>query len=189
MSLAVVVIASEKRLASTFTRTMESVLQEKPDEVICVADFAYPKAPWKHYVVEPMLRNTIDALVKRDVGWIVSRSQAVCYLCDDHVLAPGFVQAFKTYENGFWGILVPSRYCIRDGERVELNVGRDQGYAGGHAAIYRRECGRYLPWATTRHHPNWDVIHSHQLINLGFRLEYAGRDLAIEDIEGGTPWL
>jgi len=192
MTLAVCVIASEKRQFTTFPEVMDSVVKEKPDEIVCVADFPYVTCGnWRHEVVSPMLRNTIDALVKRDVGWLCTSADYVCFLCDDHVLTPGFVHTFrKECENKPWAMLAPSRFCMKDGEKLWLNVGEKEAYIGGHAGIYHRSCSKMLPWSAGPHHPNWDLLHTHWLRSAGAVLAYAGKDLAVEDIEpGAEPWM
>ena len=189
MSLAVVVIASEKR-RDLVPRILGGIRDQEPDELLIVADFPVEAKGVRSLVVEPMLRNTVDALVKRDVGWAATESKAVCFLCDDHMLDPEFIATYREkYHNRGWGILAPQRYTDRHGERCWLNIGQRESYVGGHCVIMTRETGRLLPWSATHHHPNWDVIHTHRLLYLGAKLCYADRDLAVEDIEpGAEPW-
>jgi hypothetical protein len=86
--------------------------------------------------------------------------------------------------------VVPARYCERDLERVWLNVGRDYSYCAGHAGLFRRVLSHALPWSATYHHPNWDVLHSHQLVAMGAKLMYAENDLAVQDLEPeAQPWF
>lgn len=188
-SLAVVVIASEKRMNTTFPLVIQSVLDQKPDEFVVVADF-HCHGSWRHLMVPALTRTTIDALIKRDVGWVATQSENVMFLSDDHRLAPGFIQAFRErYGNQFWGLLAPSRFAMRGEETIYCNMGERERYVAGHGGIFRRSSGRLLPWTAIAHHRNWDVTHSHYLIAHGAQLMYAGSDLAIEDIEGGQPWL
>jgi hypothetical protein len=187
MSLAVVVIASEKRMNTTFPLVMQSVLSEQPDEIVCVADF-YNPGPWKHIQIPVYTRTTLDALIKRDVGFVATQSDSVMYLSDDHVLTPGFVQAFRDHEQE-WDILVPTRWCMKYEEKIGLNMGQATNYCAGHGGIYRRRCGHTLPWTATIPHPNWDVIHSHHLIANGCVMKYTDK-LFIQDIEpGAQPWM
>lgn len=190
MSLACVVIASEKRMNTTFLNVMASVLTEPFDEVVVVADF-HCAGTWRHLMVPAITKTTIDALIKRDVGWVATHSENVLFLSDDHRVQPGFVAAFREhYEHKFfWGLLAPSRFVIKDGARIALNVGEREKYVAGHGGIYRRASGRILPWTAIAHHRNWDMTHSHYLIANGAIPLYAGDDLAIEDIEGGQPWV
>ena len=191
MSLAVVVIASEKRKDTTFLPVVQSCIEQYPDQLVVVADFPWPyREKWRHYHVPALTRTTIDALVKRDVGWIATDTESIMYLSDDHRLGPDFIDTFKAdYATLRWDILVPSRFCMRTSERVALNMGQAEGYCGGHGGIYRRRLLHYCPWSATPHHPNWDVIHTHQHVKSGARLRYAWPDLAIEDIEpGAEPW-
>jgi hypothetical protein len=186
MSLAIVVIASEKRMNSTFPMVMQSVLDENPDEVVCVADF-HNAGPWRHIMVPAFTKTTLDALIKRDVGFVATQSDTVMYLSDDHALHPGFVQAFRDHDQE-WDILVPLRYTLKDGAAVKLNMGAATKYCAGHGGLFKRICGHILPWTACIPHPNWDVIHSHHLIANGLTIKYA-HDLAILDVEpGAQPW-
>lgn len=198
MRLAAVIIATEKRRA-LLSEVVASI--EGCDERIVVGEWprwpelgAMPRITYLG--VAPITRTTIDALVKRDVGFIASTADAVLYLSDDHRLDPAFLETFRArYADGeTWDVLVPARYTERDGQTMWLNNGSDDGYAGGHCAIYRRACTQFLPWAATAHHPNWDVLSSRQLQLQGFRFLFAEPDLAVEDIEWrinpeSKPWL
>jgi hypothetical protein len=191
MTLAVVVIASEKRMNTTFPVVMQSVLEEEPDEIVSVADF-HCAGLWRHIMIPAFTKTTIDALIKRDVGTVATGSRCVMYLSDDHRPVPGFVETFRQeYEpSRDWDVLAPARVAVRDGQAVKLNMGEGTQYVAGHAGIYRREILQVLPWTATIPHPNWDVIHTHHLIANGARLAYADTDLSVEDIEpGATPWL
>ena len=210
MSLAIVVIASEKRRETTFPAVLDSVRAQSPDEIVVVADFPCEAKGVRSFVVEPMLRNTIDALVKRDVGTVATAADNICYLCDDHILAPRFVDTFRNrYES--WGceMLCPNRYTLRPvpvmappvegswaggivapGNPIWLNVGRDARYIGGHCGIYHRSAIRQLPWSAGPHHRSWDLMHAHRLVAMGASLMYAEKDLAVIDVEpGAQPWL
>ena len=191
MSLAVCVIASEKRRASTFPLVLESVRAQSPDEIVVVADFPCVAKGVRSFYVPALTRTTIDALVKRDVGTVATWSDYICYLTDDHILAPEFVDTFyEQYQAGEWDMLCPARYTVRDQERIWLNVGKDHSYIGGHCGIYPRDVIAHLPWSAGPHHRNWDLLYSHELVKCGARLMYADTDLAVEDIEpGATPWL
>jgi glycosyltransferase involved in cell wall biosynthesis len=194
MSLAVVVIASEKRRESTFPRVLDSIRNQTrpPEEIVVVADFPVQAKGVRSLVVAPMTRTTVDALVKRDVGWLATTSESVLFLCDDHALDPNFVARYldRWAHDPLWHILVPARYCERDLERVWLNVGRDYSYCAGHAGLFRRVLSHALPWSATYHHPNWDVLHSHQLVAMGAKLMYAENDLAVQDLEPeAQPWF
>ena len=195
MSLAIVIVAHPGRRETTFRRCLESVRQERPDEIVVVADFPVDAKGVRSLVVPSLTRTTVDALAKRDAGWLATQATHVGFLCDDHVLAPGFVEAWKReYEARPEEILVPSRFCWRSGVgnspmiQEWLPTGQDLDYAGGHAGIYARVCAYAQPWSATIHHPNWDVLHTLALKDQGCRIAYAGHDLAVEDIEGGKPW-
>lgn len=188
--LAVVIIGHPMRRQTTLLDSVQSILDQNPDELLVVGDYPHT-APWPTVTVDPMTRTTIDALVKRDVGWLKTTAESVLFLVDDHRLDPEFMNVYRTHyaQRRDWDVLVPARYTVRDGRRIWLNVGQDMGYCGGHGGIFRRVCASLLPWSAGPHHPNWDVLHTHQLVQLGAKLVYANQDLAIEDIEpGASPW-
>lgn len=192
--LAVVIIASEKRRTTTFPQVLESVREAAPDEIVVVADFPCEAKGVRTFYMQPMLRNTIDALVKRDIGTLVTESENICYLCEDHCIQPDFAEVFREkYADLPWSALVPSRYCYKPGsdERTWLNVGQEQGYVGGHCGIYRRHwVTSVLPWSAGPHNLNWDLYHSHALVRLGAKLAYADRDLTVNDLDlGDFPWM
>jgi hypothetical protein len=189
-SLAVVIISSPKRVAVTLMRVVQSVMEQDPDEVLVVGDSPVP-VPCRSLGVSPMTHSTIDALVKRDVGAVATRSENICYLCDDHTLGPDFVRTFRDrYATQEWDLLAPARFTVRNQLAIPLNVGKDLGYIGGHCGIYRRSILRHVPWSTARHHPNWDLWHSHDLVKAGGKLVYAEIDLSVEDVEpGARPWM
>lgn len=192
--LAFVIIASEKRRTSTLPLVIESVRAQDYGEVVVVAEFPVEAQGVRSYVMEPMLHNTIDALVKRDIGTLVTEAPNICYLCDDHALSPDFSQVFLAcYLEQNWSALAPARYCYKPGETAKtwLNVGQDQGYIGGHCGIYRRHwVTRELPWSAGPHHLNWDLLHTQRLKQRGATIGYAFQDLAVADLEpGARPWL
>lgn len=190
--LAFVVIASERRRTSTFPQVLTSVLAQEYGEVVVIADFPVEAKGVRSYVVPAITRTTIDALMKRDVGTVTTTAPNICYLCDDHQLAPDFADAFlNTYIERDWSVLVPSRFAMRDGEKTWLNVGRDKRYAGGHCAIYRRYwVTREVPWLTAPHNLNWDLYHSHEITKRGTTITYADQDLVVEDLDlEAVPWL
>jgi hypothetical protein len=193
-SLAVIVIASDLRLETTLPAIVHSVTAQEPDEFLVVASGIH-SANFPFLNVAPLTRTTIDALVKRDAGFVATKSRNILYLSDDHQLAPDFVKHFRErYQSGDWDVLVPSRFTVRGQTIYPLPVGRaDQwcnwDFCGGHAGVFRRAILQKLPWTASPHHRNWDAIHSKMLVERGARLAYADTDLAIEDIEpGARPW-
>lgn len=196
MSLAAVVIATEKRLGllETIVRSLDGF-----DECVVVGDFAADPEivrmlGIRYLHVPAVTHTTLDALMRRDVGWLATSSDAVLFLSDDHRAGPHFAEEYKAFvECGTqWDFLRPSRFTDRNNQRIWLNNGDDQygAYVGGHGGIYRRVCANALPWMAGPHHRNWDLLHSLALTQLGLRLGVAGPELAIEDIEhGATPWL
>lgn len=192
MSLAAVVIATARRI-HLLPRVIASIQQCA--ERIVVGDFtpgAAPDGDYRYVGVPPVTQTTLDALMRRDVGYLVTEAPAVVFLSDDHLLAPNFMEGYAHWHRrDDWDFLRPSRYTIRGQTIIPLNNGDDQygSYVGGHAGVYRRVCAKALPWMAGPHHRNWDLIHSQALVQMGLRLGVAGDELAIEDIEpGARPW-
>lgn len=188
--LAVVVISHAKRidLLDQVWASLRCV-----DEPVVVGDSDPAQLPptMLYYQVPPVTRTTIDALMKRDVGWIVTTADAVCFLSDDHRLDPDFLRVYreKYALDPTWDFLGLARYTERNGKRIWLNNGAADGYVGGHGIVVRRRCAKALPWMCLPHHPNWDVFHAQLLQQKGYRLRHAEPDLAIEDIEpNARPW-
>lgn len=165
------------------------------DERVVIGDQAIPPAlpeGVRYYHIPALTRTTVDALVKRDVGWAVTTSEAALFLADDHRITPEFV---TTYQDRYakddgWDFLRPTRFTVRDGKLIDLNNGQDQygSYVAGHGGVYRRRCAPVAPWSCIPHR-NWDLLHSLLLVKKGMRLAH-GAHLAIEDIEpGATPWV
>jgi hypothetical protein len=191
-TLAVVIIAGPNRLDSCLPEVVRSAEEQDPDELLIVGDRVKTYGGRIRTLnVEPLTRSTIDALVKRDVGFVATTSANICYLADDHRLGPDFIKTFRArYVDREWDLLAPARFTTRDQSVYSLNVGKDLSYIGGHCGIYRRSILRKVPWSSSRHHPNWDVWHSHDLVKAGGKLVYADIDLAVDDIEpGAKPWM
>jgi hypothetical protein len=190
-SLAVVIIAGPSRVDSCLPEVVRSAQEQEPDELVVIGDRLRTFGDLRVLNVEPLTRTTIDALVKRDVGFVATTSRNICYLADDHRLGPNFVKNFRErYADKEWDLLAPQRFTVRGQQIFNLNVGKDLNYIGGHCGIYRREILRKVPWSASRHHPNWDVWHSHDLVKAGGKLVYADIDLSVEDVEpNASPWM
>ena len=191
MSVACVIVAHARRKMLVLDTILPTVLDQGFASVIVVGD-SEPGIGYRHLPVPDITRTTNDALVKRDVGALAAGDvDAVLFLSDDHALDPDFLSVFcERYAGRPWDVLVPSRYCERDGERIYLNVGEDLGYAGGHGAIYRRHALSACPFSAGPWDRLWDLYHSHWMIQCGFRFQYADKDLSIVDSEpSASPWL
>ena len=133
--------------------------------------------------------------MKRDTAAVATASDIMVYLCDDHRLSPTFWDDLQTYLPEPWDLLAPSRYCMREGLRVPLNMGRNEGYIGGHGIVARRSALRILPWMAGLHKGDaallWDKTHTLDARQRGVRVAYAPDGvLGVEDIEPGSrPWL
>ena len=189
MGLACVLIVSQKRAELARDEILPTLLTQGFDEVVVVGDF-WSGNGYRHIHVPPVTRTTLDALMKRDTGAASTTSDVVVYLCDDHRLTPNFGLVLReNYLDKVWDVLVPNRYCLRNGLFHRLNMGFPEGYCGGHAGIYRRSAIRAVPFMAAPHHPNWDFYHTKILTSQGFNLMEAQGDLLIEDIQpGAKPW-
>ena len=87
MKVACIIIASEKRAALVRDHVLPSAVAQPFDEIVVVADYTDTSPLGVRWlVVEPLLHNTIDALVKRDVGTLATTADWLCYLSDDHAV-------------------------------------------------------------------------------------------------------
>ena len=164
---------------------MPSVIDQGFDEVVLVGEHHSGKG-YRHLPVPDITRTTVDALIKRDVGTAATESDLLVFLCDDHRLDARFCARLRAFPLGVKSIGVPTRFTVRDHKRIDLNMG--QGYCGGHAGVFHRMACQLVPFTIAPHHPNWDVLHSHMLIQRGYELVDL-TDCLIEDVEGKTPWL
>ena len=219
-TVACIVIATERRRALVEEHVMPSVASQGFDEIVLVGDWLVSargdKTRWyTHACVEPMLRNTTDALVKRDVGTLMTVSENLVFLCDDHALGPHFLASLREVLDEPWDVIVPNRYTIRhfpelglddagqagpaDSVRfhhpapsalVALNNGERDGYCGGHAGIFRRAVVTARPWSAHSLSREWDARISFSQRLAGARFVWHPRaGIAIEDIEpGAEPW-
>lgn len=196
MNLACVVIASLKRRQLLDELVMPSVVAQGFDEVVVVGDF-HSGDGWRHLPFPPLTGSTIDGQFKRDVGTLATSAEWILYLCDDHCLHPDFsrdLAAFVTEHTvGQHDVIVPARFCVRNGEQIGLNMGwpgyLGRAYCGGHAGIFPRQAIQEVPWSIAPWHPNWDFFHSRILLERGYSFHYQTGNVLIEDVEGGEPWL
>ena len=181
MSIACVIIASEKRRTLIREKVLPSALRHLGgEEVYVVGDFE-PGLGYTYLPVPPITGTTIDALVKRDVGTLATNADGIFYLSDDHMLRDMGVMPRDRLTIG-----VPDRRC---GDRYGLNMGLQDGYCGGHAGLFPRELVQRRPWSTMPHHRLWDMLSSHIYVEMGATLEQLPY-WTIEDVEpNGRPWL
>lgn len=197
MKIACIVIASLKRRALLDDLVMPSVVAQGFDEVVVVGDYR-SGAGWRHLPFRPLTGSTIDAQFKRDIGTMATSAEWLLYLCDDHRLAPDFskdLAAFMTeHPMGPRDVIVPARFCLRNGERIGLNMGwpgyMGMSYCGGHGGIFHRAAIQEIPWSVAPWSPQWDFYHSRILLERGYRFHYQSASMYIEDIEPNSePWL
>ena len=204
--IACIVIATERRRTQVWNRVVPSA-QKQFDEVIVVGDWPSSdgdhEGVWdaggnvRYTCVAPLTRSTTDALIKRDVGTLMTACPVVAYLCDDHALAPGFGDALRAVLDEPWDVLVPNRCCTASGmfaataPMEPLNNGEREAYCGGHAGVFRREVVAAKPWSAHAHHRNWDVLVSHEQQARGARFVWSPRaEITVVDLEPeNRPWL
>lgn len=197
MNVACVVIASAKRRQLLDELILPSVLAQGFDEVVVVGDY-HSGEGWRHLPFRPLTGSTIDALFKRDVGTLATSAEWIVYLCDDHRLHPDFSKDLALFlaehSPGTGDIVVPGRFCERNGERIGLNMGwpgyLGRAYCGGHGGIFPRAAIQELPWSVAPWDPHWDFHHSRILMDRGYHFHFQTGTIMIEDIEPGSePWL
>lgn len=197
MTIACIVIASLKRRMLLDELIMPSILAQSFDEVMVVGDF-HSGPGWRHLPFRPLTGSTIDALFKRDLGAMATSSDWLFYLCDDHRVHPDFSKDLATLMQGrTFGpkdVIVPARFCERNGEKIGLNMGwpgyLGQAYCGGHGGIFPRAAVQDVPWSLAPWDPQWDFHYSRILLDRGYQFHYMSGDCFIEDIEPESePWL
>jgi len=193
VTVACIVIASETRMDLLHSTVLPSVETQGFDEVVVVGDATrHPPQGIRWYGVSPLTRTTADALVKRDVGALVTTSELLVYLCDDHALDPAFLTDLQriladTVLN--WDVLAPERYGVKDGEPIRLNMGGKEGYCGGHACVIWRQAVLQHPWTCGPMDRNWDATGSAFRQAMGQRFGWTNGALRIWDKEpGAQPW-
>jgi hypothetical protein len=198
LTVACAIIAHAKRWSLVRDYILPSVLPQGFDEVVVVGN-GEPGNGYTFLNIPPIMRTTIDSLVKRDAVTAATTSDWVLYLCDDHRLAPDFLAKLRgLVTTAFMPIFVPARYTARNGNQIELNSGApdwfgEGDYCGGHAGVYPRAALRAYPWSCAPHDLNWDLTHSREFQKRGFQIVRAP-ELVVEDIEHyvnpeSKPWL
>lgn len=197
MSLACIIIASQKRRQLLDDLVLPSVLAQGFDECVVVGDY-HSGDGYRHLPFRPLTGSTIDALFKRDVGTVATSSNHLFYICDDHAVHPDFSKDLATFMTehplGLKDIIVPARFCVRNGEQIGLNMGwpgyMGHAYCGGHGGIFPRAAIQELPWSLAPWSPQWDYMHSRILMERGYQFHYQTGTCLIQDVEEGTePWL
>ena len=181
-----VIIASKKRVQLLDEVILPSVLG-KFEEILVVGDYHLGDG-YKYLPVPSLTNTTIDALVKRDVGTLASRSPWIFYLSDDHA-----VRHTGPTPRDPMTIGVPARYSTDAEGTIHLcNAGLDEldpnkPYCGGHAGLFSKALIAQKPWTSMPHHPNWDLFASRIQMSLGATLEPV--IWQVEDMEPlAHPW-
>jgi len=186
-----VIVASKHREQLLTESVIPSVLAQKFSEVVVVGDYREGDG-YRYLHVPPMLKNTVDALVKRDVGTAATTSPVVLYLCDDHAIVGDFrLTVDRWFEQDETDVLVPSRFADhpRHG-RIRINNGERDMYCGGHGGVFKREVIQSRPWSAQPHHRLWDLYASEAQLADGWRFAtMRSQSVGILDlIPEGNPW-
>ena len=186
--IACIVIAGGARTQLLDDVVLPSVIPQEFTEVVVVGEH-HAHADYRYVAVPALAYSTLDALVKRDVGALVTKSDALIYLSDDHRLGADFRAQLMKLLAHKWDVLVPHRYVWRGDEKVRLNNGERDGYCGGHCGVFRRALVLQRPWTAGPHHREWDRLMSECQQDAG-AVFVATPLLEVFDIEpGATPWL
>ena len=208
MSVACVVVATEKRKALVNGHIVPSIMDQGFDEVVVTANYRDRNV---NLYIPDQYRNTLDALVRKQKALEATTSDVVVYVVDDHFLDDCFLDALSGRLADAWDILCPWRYTIRDHKLISLNMGQDgapdgdRDYVAGHAGIYRRAVLEKTSWqdvltkALTLGHDAsalfYDTWGTHDMVDAGARLCYCGYGdpVAVIDVEhflnpGVEPW-
>ena len=208
MSVACVVVATEKRKALVNGHIVPSVRDQRFDEVIVTADYRDRNV---NLYVPSTYNNTLDALVRKQKALEATDSDVIVYVSDDHYLDDRFLEGLLDTLTDDWDILAPWRYTIRDHHLISLNMGKDglpdggRDYVAGHAGIYRRSVLEAVSWqdierkALTMAHGVsallYDTWGTHLMLDAGAVLTYCpyGSNIGVIDIDhflnpGLEPW-
>ena len=161
------------------------------------------------YIEVPSERfSCVDALAQRQVGFERSTGDWVVFQHDDHLLASGdngpVSDAIYVPNPNRADVIVPARYTrLRNVNGERLFNGApitgpgdassavnpfSKGYISGHCAIYRREVLEKCPWGGVEKVHTWDIWHTAQIRNAGFKIEWSDA-LRVYDCEAGSrPW-
>lgn len=157
------------------------------DEIVVVGDYHENYPHFRYIHVPDMLKNTTDALIKRDIGTLATTSEWILYLSDDHTVGEDFTIHFNSYS---WNadVLIPSRWTEHPKQgRIRIPMG-DPEYCGGHGGIFRRWVIQARPWTSMPHDRIWDVLASKVQFDMGARFIVAPQ-LEIQDMEPeACPW-
>ncbi len=189
MNVSVVVIAGGKRTALIDEQILPSLTDF---EDVLVVGAHHEGKGFRYFHVPDLTKSTNDALTKRDVGTLAAKGDVIVYLSDDHKLGPNFRAELEQMNNEgvvAWDVLVPSRWAQHPEQgRIRIPNGEQERYCGGHSGVFRKHVVEHRPWTAHQHHPNWDLISSHEHLRAGYKYVTFPR-LEIEDLEPhAMPW-
>ena len=186
--VAAIIIASSARSALVREQCIPAAQKASPTELVVVADYEDSVSGVRWLCVPPLLRNTCDALIKRDIGTLATTSDWLCYVCDDHAL--------RAVPKGLPDprlIGVPARFCtLETHEQVLLPMGlagENAPYCAGHAGLFHRALVRRRPWSTMPRDRLWDVLSSRLYMEDGAHIVGPLGGFTVEDLEPvRAPW-
>lgn len=189
MIASAVVIAGGKRTALIDDVILPSLAQFLD---VLVVGAHHEGTGYRYLHVPDLTKTTNDALVKRDVGTLAAKGNVIVYLSDDHCVGPNFLKELQAVANEgvvAWDVLVPSRWTEHPEQgRIRIPNGESEHYCAGHAGVFRKRVVEAKPWTAMQHHPNWDLITSHEHLRAGWKYVTYPR-LEIEDLEPeNAPW-
>lgn len=186
MTIACILIAGGKRADLLDNMILPRVEAQLFAEILVVGEH-HPGPGYRYLHVPALSRTTNDALVKRDVGTLASKSEWLFYVSDDHI--PHLRNPYLDVPSDI-DVVVPSRFTIRDQVVWVLNNGEADHYCGGHGGVFRRTLIQRLPWSAGPHHREWDLLMSRCQQELGAKFLHGNSCVQLEDVEpGATPWL
>ena len=208
MSVACVVVATEKRKALVNGHIVPSIRDQDFDEVIVTADYQDRNV---NLYLPSRYNNTLDALVRKQAALEATESDVIVYDSDDHYLDDRFLEGLLGRLKDDWDILAPWRFTRREGHLIDLGMGKDglpdgdRDYVAGHVGIYRRSVLEAVSWhdieckALTMAHGAsalfYDTWGTHMMLDAGSKLCYCeyGDRVAVIDIDhfindGVEPW-
>lgn len=161
------------------------------DEVLVVGTH-HEGDGYRYLHVPNLTKTTNDALVKRDVAALAATGDVIVYLADDHCLLPYFIKELRQMnDEGIvaWDVLVPSRWVDHPEQgRIRIPNGEENYYCAGHGGVFRKRVMHERPWTAERHHPNWDLLTSHEHVRAGFKYVAWPKLQILDVIPTEEPW-
>lgn len=160
-------------------------------EVVVVGSFE-PGDRYTYVPVTETFHNCRDVLAQREAGWQKARRgnpDAVLFLMDDHVPAPGFFHGcHESFVDLPWSVLTPNRRSASSGATLNSGwngvgvldpLGR---YAHTHGIVLTPEALTKCPWIGLTPLYRFDVLHTMWFADRGLKIHTAS-NVFVEDLE------